>query len=163
MSKQMIAFIKESNEIERIYRDPSIREIEEFKRFFALDKIHMSDIERFVSVYQSNARMRVSTSDNVQIGTYLPPRGGQHILYQLDAILHRANSNRTEEGAYNTHNEYESLHPFTDGNGRSGRMLWVWQMKDNNPFSYSFLQRYYYQSLAYCKQEGGSDGHTRAG
>lgn len=149
MDHDIISFIKDSNEIERIYREPSIPEIEEFYRFYAKDKIKVSDMEQFVSVYQPRARLRLSSFDNVQIGAYVPPNGGQHILYQLDSLLYRATNNRTEEGAFKIHNSFELLHPFTDGNGRAGRMLWVWQMKYLDPFSYSFLQRYYYQSLSF--------------
>ena len=38
-----------------------------------------------------------------------------------------------------------SNHPFTDGNGRSGRALWLWQMNNHAPFG--FLHTFYYQTL----------------
>ena len=46
---------------------------------------------------------------------------------------------------------YETLHPFMDGNGRSGRILWAWQMIEHNiapGLSLGFLHAYYYQTLA---------------
>lgn len=47
---------------------------------------------------------------------------------------------------FTTHLRYESIHPFSDGNGRSGRALWLWQMKGRAPLG--FLHQFYYQTLA---------------
>ena len=41
--------------------------------------------------------------------------------------------------AWTAHCEYEALHPFTDGNGRSGRAIWLWLMHDA---SLGFLHRF---------------------
>jgi Fic family protein len=50
---------------------------------------------------------------------------------------------------YQQHHQYESLHPFTDGNGRSGRTIWAWHMMrvGRDPFALPFLHRFYYQAL----------------
>ncbi len=37
-----------------------------------------------------------------------------------------AMQNPTEDEVWQTHLAYESIHPFIDGNGRSGRLLWLW-------------------------------------
>ena len=34
--------------------------------------------------------------------------------------------NPTEDEVWQTHLAYENIHPFMDGNGRSGRLLWLW-------------------------------------
>ena len=48
-------------------------------------------------------------------------------------------------GACETHVRYELLHPFLDGNGRSGRALWLWLM---GQAPLGFLHTFYYQTLS---------------
>lgn len=45
------------------------------------------------------------------------------------------------------------LHPFMDGNGRTGRAVWAWAMQRDgqDPFALSFLHRFYYQTLEYSR------------
>lgn len=143
--KIILNFITESNKIEGIIRQPLKKEVEEFYRFIALEKITIHDLVVFVSVYQPGASLRLLKGDDVRVGNYYPPKGGEAIRYSLQNIL-----NLTNDGAdpYDMHKEYESLHPFSDGNGRSGRMLWAWQMfQKNRGFQLGFLHTWYYQSL----------------
>lgn len=135
-------FIKESNRIEGIFREPTKDEVSEFHRFMELDKISISDLKQFVSIYQPNAVLRNKTGLDVMVGGHIPPRGGMKVVEELKSILDRANGQYDD--AYVTHVRYEHLHPFTDGNGRSGRMLWAWQFRD---LRLGFLHRFYYQTL----------------
>lgn len=133
-------FVKESNRIEGITRAPYMQEVNEFERFMALKRIGVSELETFVSVYQPGAVLRDKPGLNVKVGNYLPPPGGRAILNRLDGLLDCCD----ESDPFLTHMEYERLHPFTDGNGRSGRMLWAWQMRE---FPLGFLHHFYYQAL----------------
>lgn len=139
-----IDFIRESNRIEGIFRDPTTQEIDEFYRFLGLDRITIDDIAQFVSVYQPDALLRDKPGLNVRIGNHFPPKGSKKIRRELNDILDSAEQNH--ESAYYTHMAYEKLHPFTDGNGRSGRMLWRWQMV-YAPLG--FLHSWYYQTLSF--------------
>lgn len=138
-------FIQESNEIEGIHVVKR-SEIKAHEQFLALDEIRVADVENFVNIV-ANARLRRRVGADVIVGDHIPPRGGPHIELVLEEILHKANNHFVDP--YNTHVAYESLHPFNDGNGRSGRALWAWQMKKfvGDPFTLSFLHRWYYQSL----------------
>jgi len=151
--KQIIAFVKESNAIEGINRVPLPSEIKEFKRFLVLDKVTLTDIVTFVAIYQPNARLRDRIGLDVWVGNHKPPRGCPEIREQLIQLLDEA-SGVSYKTPFQLHVEYETLHPFTDGNGRSGRALWAWQMQD---LSLGFLHRFYYQSL----DSSRIDGHTR--
>ncbi len=102
---EAVDFIKETNRIENIHRDPTKAEIKEFNRFVKLEKVTIEELERFISVYQPNAKLRNEIGMDVMVGRYIPPRGGPHIPEQLRALL-----NSIEHGtisAYQAHLHYE--------------------------------------------------------
>lgn len=138
-------FITESNKIEGINRPPLESEIEEYFRFTELEEITIEDLEKFVNVYQPKARLRDKHGLNVRVGSYHPPKGGPQIRSELTHLLFLVNQKYPSFTPYKAHQAYEKLHPFTDGNGRSGRMLWLWQMKEA---PLGFLHTWYYQSLS---------------
>ena len=142
---ETLHFITESNAIEGIQRPPTDAEIAEYERFMNLRIINILDLEKFVSVYQPNERLRDKVGTDVMIGYHRPPRGGPRIFSDLRALL----TSLEYRTPYENHQAYEELHPFTDGNGRSGRMLWMWQMK-KAPLG--FLHTWYYQSLDHERQ-----------
>lgn len=135
------AFVTESNRIEGIKREPTAKELAEHQRFMALEIVTVEELERFVRIYQPNARLRDQPGLNVRVGNHIPPRGGKEIREKLADLLHRA---CLLPRPHMHHLEYEALHPFTDGNGRSGRVLWAWQMRD---YPLGFLHHFYYQTL----------------
>jgi hypothetical protein len=114
-----------------------------------IEELTIRDLEKFVAVYQRNARLRVHPGMDVRVGSYVPPKGGEHIREMLRALLDDINGERID--AWNARIQYESIHPFTDGNGRSGRVIYHWQMRDTRMADLGFLHASYYQTLRNCQ------------
>lgn len=155
-------FIKESNKIEGIYTKPDKKSFDAYYNFIELDAISISDLKEFVEVVQPDAALRDSVGSlmNVRVGSYIAPPGGKEIAVELQAILDSVNAafnkfpdevnNISPVTTYNTHLAYERLHPFTDGNGRSGRVLWLWMMLHYEAYlAPAFLKNWYYQTLQF--------------
>lgn len=136
-------FVRASNLIEGITREPTREELDEMKQFLKLRELTVSDVSKFVSVCQPGAILRNRPGLDVRIGNYIPPRGHKDITKKLDVILNMAN--KASRSPYEIHQLYQRLHPYTDGNGRSGRAIWAWTMKGIP--NRSFLHEYYYQSF----------------
>ena len=140
-------FVKESNHIEGIDRQPLDEEIEAHEKFLGCPIITLHILYGFVQTVQPEAVLRDAVGLDVRVGSHIPPAGGPEIKDALENILDLVESG--DPSPYDIHNRYESLHPFTDGNGRSGCALWLWMMV--NSFGkfpkLGFLHTWYYQSL----------------
>lgn len=152
MSFNLTDFITESLRIEGIHRKPTKQEIDATESFIELKEMSVGDICGLVNIYQPYAILRNKLGLDVRIGNYFPPKGGKVIEDSLKNLVEEINS-FTQGDAYYNHCRYEKLHPFTDGNGRSGRSLWLWEMKRLYPHKYfpaplGFLHTFYYQSLS---------------
>lgn len=136
-----LTFVTESNHIEGI-ETVTDEEIKATRDFVTKNTITIPDLCELVSVYQPGTVLRDRVGLDVRVGGYFPPRGGPAILTQLGEVLEHWDP-------YWTHVRYELLHPFTDGNGRSGRALWLHRMiKGIGWPRLSFLHTFYYQTLA---------------
>lgn len=142
-------FLAESNAIEGITRRPTSLEIEATAEFLQSPTITTADLDSLVSIYEPGAKLRRGHRMNVRVGRYTAPPGGTRIRVALLIILRDICAGATSP--FDAHIAYEKLHPFTDGNGRSGRALWAWQMcRLDHPWErdrLSFLHRFYYQTL----------------
>ena len=141
---QLLAFMRESLRIEGIIREPTAHELERTKWFIGLEKPEIINLCAIVGIYQSNAQLRDRPGINVQVNNHIAPPGGPWIATKLHEIL----ATLPTADPWDTHVAYERLHPFTDGNGRSGRTLWAWQMvRRQEGLPLGFLHQWYYQSL----------------
>jgi hypothetical protein len=142
-------FVSESNKIEGILRAPTNAEIAAHETFLS-SNAKIADLEAFVAVAAPGHRLRDRLGLNVRVGNHVPPVGGPHIREGLGVLL----SQTSEATPFKLHCAYEDLHPFTDGNGRSGRALWLWMMlrrpgRDAHMArKLGFLHTFYYQTLS---------------
>lgn len=150
----LMDFINESNKIEYIFY-PNEHEYKAYERFLSSPEITIKDLKAFLKIVQPNAVLRSKTGLNVRVGDHYPPPGGPQIKKDLELFL----NNLPNIHPYKAHCEYESLHPFTDGNGRSGRAIWLWQMYRAGPKERSqvealgFLHTFYYQALQFSRKD----------
>lgn len=146
MVMDLTDFVLESNKVEGLHHSPKSsrfqEELEAHEWFVNLGSLRVSTLQEFVSIIQPDAFLRIALGIDVKVGDHFPPRGGPSIEIRLSVILEDMEIN----GPHKTHLAYENLHPFTDGNGRSGRVLWLWQMGGVAPLG--FLHSFYYQTLA---------------
>ena len=116
--------------------------------FLTLDEPSLEDLCEFVRG-EAGAELRTEANMNVIVGNHRPPPGGPGIAIELRKLIRLAIDN--DATPFDIHRRYETLHPFMDGNGRSGRILWAWQMIEHNirpGLSLGFLHAFYYQTLA---------------
>ena len=153
MSFSLLDFVRESNRIEGIHREPTEGEVQ--AHWWLCDRavLTIPDLQEFVRAVQPDAVLRDRDNLNVRVGRHVAPQGGERVVARLTELLLNAHpapliiSPFDADDAYQTHQAYEHLHPFTDGNGRSGRAVWLWMMGGIGRAPLGFLHHWYYQSL----------------
>lgn len=131
-------FVSESNWIEGITTVTS-SDIEAHETFL-LHPISVDSLVMFVGIV-AQAQLRDRVGMDIQIRRHLPIDGGPLVRKRLEDTIYDSIS------PYAAHQAYEDLHPFMDGNGRSGRVLWLHMMGGIDRVRLGFLHTWYYQSL----------------
>lgn len=145
LARSQEMFINQSNRIEGIHRAATEDEILAHREFWD-GPLTVQAIEKFVRQI-AGASLRYRRGMDVRVGGHTPARGGPLVVDGLIRLVEQMK--RRELDPWQAHLQYEILHPFMDGNGRSGRAIWAWMMTDqgHNPFGLDFLHRFYYQTL----------------
>lgn len=145
-------FAEESNRIEGIMGPAQQDELDALAEFLSRPHISGYDLARYVAVVAPGHLMRTKPGMNVRVGGHVAPEGGEAIPEAVGGLCVRAYGGDTP---YDVHVAYELLHPFTDGNGRSGRALWLWQHMqqgtDARPKALGFLHTFYYEALSHAR------------
>jgi Fic/DOC family len=117
--------------------------------FLALSIVTLQDLNNVQRVFAPGHQLRDRPGLDVRVGDYIAPAGGVVIRDRLCSILNDACMECLGPTPWETHLRFEMLHPYTDGNGRTGRILWAWHMQrlGRDPFRLGFLHAFYYQTL----------------
>ncbi len=148
----LTAFIVESNKIEGLHHLIGSKEIEAYEQLLQRSSVYKVMLLHFVQRINGGP-LRNKVGMDVRVGKHLPPPGGPLIVRKLERILESITTNNGPP--WLLHREYERLHPFMDGNGRSGRALWAWQILHHDiwprTLELGFLHPAYYAALEATK------------
>lgn len=147
---KLYKFAVESNRIENIV-DEKCHSIHAaaLKKFLKAKLITADELQIFVSTIEpENGILRTQSNHRVWIGGHEAP-SAVTAQFRLKNLLNEISKEVYNREPWECHNEYENIHPFIDGNGRSGRALWLWQMINqyNYDLRFNFLHMFYYQTL----------------
>jgi hypothetical protein len=155
------SFLVENSKIEGIELNHTelMRQRELLNYFLDLPELEVylvcAAAERFAG---KRGILRNKVGEDVMVGDYVAPKGGPGVRESLELLVRevKLSQNRYSKGRENrifhNHMAFEKLHPFMDGNGRTGRLLWVWEMEKAG-FTWwreiGFLHAFYYQTLKF--------------
>lgn len=137
--------IRESNGIEGEFRDVRPEEMEYFLTILNAPAVTVHMLQQYALASAGlHAKLRDKLGMDVRVGSYIAPPGGSTIVTALNDLLDEAH----KLTPYQLYCRYEALHPFCDGNGRTGRALFHWR---SGPRSYAiahgFLRAFHYATL----------------
>lgn len=116
-------FVRFSNRIAGITREPTAAEIGAHRGLLAANSLRVENLELFIRHVAPGAGLRDRASAPADEEVALAPPTLRDDLTKI--VL--AARNKSASPA-RLHRIYSKLRPFTDGNGRCARALWMWQM-----------------------------------
>ena len=172
-----------SDSVKELNTNPSTKEVLRYREalwggFHLLKEKELIDLDVIVSVYQEikNTKQGVRPPQSQVVikrgqsefksgeTVYTPPRGEGVIEAKLENLIEFLNTNREFDPLLKMiigHYQFEAIHPFSDGNGRTGRVLNLLYLVSQNLISHPvlYLSKYiienkddYYYSLSAVTQ-----------
>lgn len=92
-------------------------------------------LQKLITLKQSNlvgaqrGYYRDMTATNVQVGGYVAPK-----YQEVEGLMAKWLEDEPLGDPKLSHIAFETIHPFVDGNGRTGRMLYYWRLMRRNEY-----------------------------
>jgi hypothetical protein len=157
MNNQEAAFLAESNRIEgydyeaRLYQETPcdkkhVNNSASAWRYMVLHHKEAITIEHILHLHQLQMHGSLSPANTgklrscrVYIGRHKPPEP-ELLDYYMEQFINDFNIKSSDPTTL--HYEFEWIHPFVDGNGRVGRLLWAWDLLRRSKKIYPILDNY---------------------
>ncbi len=133
--KNLNKFLSESNKIEGVFDEDSLMQAR-YAWAYLYWQSELS-IPIILKTHEFLMRNHLGKKDKGKFrkrAIYIGYREGLHWPEILGAMKHwinKANESKTWKEIKQDHIDYEHIHPFIDGNGRTGRIFMNWQRMEN--------------------------------
>lgn len=152
MSRTLNFFIRESLAIEGVEfltlsDDKKANIVRAHERFLYEDPLTIQSLVDFVRYVEPTAELRTKPGQNVVVYAHEAMKGGEQVKRALITLLEQANADKRPPRvrSFDYYWKYLYLHPFTDCNGRSARVLWAKLAEGISQDG--FLGEFHYQAL----------------
>jgi Fic family protein len=124
----IITFLRESNAIEGVYDDYSLLKAQEAWEYLIVqDTLTVDVILKTHAILMAGKLKPEETGALRKCHVWVGNRKGEHFNFVPHKILGWAyDTMQPNPDSIKLHVKYETIHPFVDGNGRTGRMFLNW-------------------------------------
>jgi len=131
MINEELEFLQHSNYIEGEYSEGALEDaVEAWKYAKSLDKIYSKEMFEIHKILMRRVNSGIAGRIRrvpVHVGNWNAPNAGElrRLLYMF--FVDSAPRD-TDIAIRNRHVQFEKIHPFVDGNGRVGRIIYNWEL-----------------------------------
>lgn len=132
MDNSVVEFLKESNNIEDEWDDTSLAQaLYAWNYLIREDTLSVGAVLKTHKILMLHHKLMPDEKGYFRkVGVRIGQRFGKPHYAVPELIknwVERANQSKTEDDIKTDHILYEEIHPFVDGNGRTGRIFMNWQ------------------------------------